>query len=164
MRRIILAAATIGAAVVAVTGAATAASHTKIEHFSLIDVSPGPPLFSVIATGAFTAGGTYDNLTHTLRFQDGAIKFAASHGTIKTTGTLTCLPGESPLHEPELTEASHGTYTIEGGTGAYKGIKGSGTTVGKVTLVDGSIHGKCASEKPAAAQIVTDGSGPVSLP
>ena len=160
MRKAITAAAAIGAAgALAITGASTAKTTTKTEHFSLVGITSKQSFlkaevdFSVIASGAFTAGGTYDDVTHTLRFPNGTLEFKTKEGPLKTTRTGCLL----------LNESSSDTYVIEHGTGAYKRIRGSGKAIGKVTSVYPMTNGKC-SQKPSQVQIIITGSGPVSLP
>jgi hypothetical protein len=136
-----------------------AKTRTKTEHFSLVGITSKRSFlktevdFSAIANGAFTAGGTYDDVTHILRFPNGTLDFRTKEGPIKTTGAGCGL----------LKESSSDTYVIEHGTGAYKGIKGSGKAIGKVTSVFPMTNGTC-SKKPSQVQIIITGSGPVSLP
>jgi hypothetical protein len=149
-----------GAAAIATASAAT--GTTKTERFRLIDTSPaaGPPVYSVIATGAFIAGGTATGGNGT-----GVLTLHLSSGTItlegkkqhrhltKTETATACMQSTS----------SSITYAIAQGTGAYKGISGSGHATDNDAFVEQVVHGAC-SNKFAAVQGVITASGPVSLP
>ncbi len=127
MRKLILAVATtVAASIAPILMIATGASATTPrESFSFADTSTGdgPPAYSVIATGAFVAGGTATQESKgvplTLRFPAGTITLhtAKRHKTLSKSQTATaCLQ----------TQTASGAYTITGGTGAYRGISGSG--------------------------------------
>lgn len=162
MRKVILA-VTVAAAttVVAISVVASAATTNKTEHLSLIDTSTTAQTFSVIATGAFTAGGTYEmsgSGPSTIRLAGGTIKLAG-HVIVppKTeTNRTTCL----------ITEHSSGTYTLAGGTGIYQGISGSGRYTQSARQVGPTNSGTCSftSGNPVASQQIITASGPVSLP
>ncbi len=162
MYKWILAAMT-GCAVAALAIANAAAAGQKSEHFSLIHSSTNPrPVFSAIATGAFTAGGTATETKKPrkeiiLRFPAGTITLTSSgrgHSRVKKHHTASaCL---------EARRAS-GKYSIAGGTGAYKGISGSGTVTHHETFVVAAKGGHCTSKFLAIQAIIT-ASGPVSLP
>jgi hypothetical protein len=58
-----------------------------------------------------------------------------------------------------------GRYTVLGGTGAYKGITGSGTATVSFLDVQPIVGGKCQQKAaPLATQGVIKASGPVTLP
>lgn len=159
MRKIITTTATLAAAAV-IASAATATTSAETEHLSLINIATHEShVYSAIATGGFTAGGTAivtKNATAIkLRFPTGTIKLAVKPAHNKTTMNHACL-----LHEAE-----RGTFTIVSGTGAYKGIRGSGTVTATATFVGAMVGGKCSNNTPATAiQIVDTGTGRVSLP
>lgn len=162
MRRMIFAgAAAAVAAALAIAVGATASPSTKTEHFSFIDTSndPNSHVYSAIATGDFTAGGTASLGSHghpgTLRLSNGTIKLIAKTGPLKTRGNAkTCLE----------TTVDSGTYTLASGTGAYKGITGSGKLSLDFHAVGPIVNGKCAIPATTAAQNIITLSGPVSLP
>jgi hypothetical protein len=148
-----------GAAAFAAASAATATTNT--EHFTLITTSTtaGPPVYSVIATGAFIDGGT---ATHGSK---GTLRLHLSNGTIT-------LDGKKQHHRVTKTETATAcmqtastsiTYTIAQGTGAYKGITGSGHATDKDAFIEQVVHGDCSPNFAAAQGIIT-ASGPVSLP
>jgi hypothetical protein len=159
MRKIVPALAVLIAA--PVPSAAVATAQARTEHFSFVDTSTTAPepVYSVIATGAFTDGGTAakegkDILV--LRLSVGTITFRTDNraaGTDKTVTATTCIQ----------TQAKHGSYRIVGGTGAYKGITGSGRSAIENTFVEALVHGAC-SNSFAAVQGVVIASGPVALP
>lgn len=162
MRTLMLAAAAAScAAAVAVVDAAGATPRT--ERFSLIHASAdGRPVFSAIATGAFTAAGTAAETKRPtrviiIRFPAGTITLTAAgmdHARQhKLQTTTTCLQ----------TRHVSGNYTIAGGTGAYARISGSGTVTHDETFVEAASGGQCARTFLAIQAIVV-ASGPVSLP
>jgi hypothetical protein len=163
MRKTTLAGAAVAAvaAALAITVAATASTKTQTEHFSFIDTSNNPKshVYSAIATGAFTAGGTADLAGHgrpsTLHFSDGTITFEAKLPPLKTKGNAKlCL---------EATTDS-GAYKILSGTGAYTGISGTGTYTLDFRAVGPIANGKCLIPTTVADQNIITGSGPVRLP
>jgi hypothetical protein len=158
MRKMIMAGAAVAVAL-AITGAAMASPGTKTEHFSFIQTqtSGNPNLFSAIATGAFTAGGTADlpSGKGTLRFSGGTITVAAKGHAESHANLKLCL---------DVTTES-GTYKLLSGTGVYKGISGSGKFTAKFTEVGPIVNGKCDTKaKGVAVQGIIAASGPVSLP
>jgi hypothetical protein len=162
MRKLILAVTTtIAVLAPALMLAAGAGATTGSESFSLIDTSTADkPFFSVIATGAFVAGGTATRPSKgvlKLRFPDGTItlNFGKKHkvGTMHQTATA-CI---------ETQTNTGGHFTIGGGTGAYKGITGSGRATGHSTFIEQVVHGRCANAFTAVQAIAT-ASGPISLP
>lgn len=164
MRKIILAGAVAAAAALAIAGGATASASTNTEHFSFIDTSnnPNSNTYSAIATGDFTAGGTatFGSGSHahaaTLRFSNGTIKLKVKAGPPKTRSNFkTCLQ----------TTVDSGTYTLASGTGAYRGITGSGKFNLHFRAVGTSVNGKCSTSTPTtvADQNIITLSGPVSL-
>lgn len=161
MRKINLAAAaTLAAVAVVITSAATATTSSKTERFSLINISTSEShVYSAIATGRFTAGGTAivtkGATAIKLRFPSGTIKLTVKPGHVTTITNPACL----------LKETSSGTYTVVSGTGAYKGISGSGKAKTTATLVGAIVAGKCSNSTPATAiQIIDSATGPLSLP
>ncbi len=164
MRKLILAVATtVAASIAPILMIATGASATTPrESFSFADTSTGdgPPAYSVIATGAFVAGGTATQESKgvplTLRFPAGTITLhtAKRHKTLSKSQTATaCLQ----------TQTASGAYTITGGTGAYRGISGSGRSTIHNTFVERVVNGDCSNAFTAVQSFVT-ASGPVSLP
>jgi hypothetical protein len=161
MRKLILAVTTTIALVAPVVILTTTANATTgTESFSFIDTATTQtPVFSVIATGAFVAGGTATRPSKgvlKLRFPDGTItlNFGKKHkvGTMHQTATA-CI---------ETQPNTGGHFTIGGGTGAYKGITGSGRATGHSTFIEQVVHGQCA-DAYTAVQAIATASGPISL-
>jgi hypothetical protein len=138
------------------TAASAAVSGT--EHFQFMTTSPTSSNASIIATGAFTAGGVDHpgRTTDTLVFPTGSFKVTHS----KPTGTQTLNPKTCLL-----TASQTGTYTISGGTGIYHGISGHGTYRAHLLAVAArNAQGKCSTTlAPAAWQQTIVASGPVHL-
>ena len=146
MRKIITSAAVAATAVALLggTGIAAASSHaavTKTESFQLMSTS-GTNKSSAIAYGAFTAAGVDTSGAHntdTLTFSNGTLKLVHK----KTGGSqhfdpTTCL----------LTVTQTATYTLGNGTGAYKGVTGSGkATVNILGIAARNSAGKCSMAK-----------------
>jgi hypothetical protein len=160
--RLLGAAATLVAAgAVAVSGVAAAAAHTNAsgtEQFQIMTTSATSSTASVIARGAFTAGGVDHEGSKnvaTFVFPGGSFKVSHSNGTgPQTFNPKTCL----------LTISQHGTYKLSGGTGAYAGISGSGKYQLSILAVAARSGGKCSRTKPPVAfQQIIKASGPVKL-
>ena len=155
---ILAAGALASAAAIAITGAASATTASKNERFTLVSTSTSPdPAYSVIATGAFADGGTAKKTKAglALRFPDGTITLDIKKGHKKIVPIVSanaCLQ----------TQTSAGTFTVAGGTGAYKGISGSGRTSNSATAVERLVHGACATNY-SAAQVIGTATGPVRL-
>jgi len=166
MRKLIPALAVAVAATV--TAATVATAGTGTEHYSFIDTSTAAvahPVFSVIATGAFTDSGTAIQESKATNKSKGVLVLHLSQGTI------TFHTGRKPAGGTKAetataciqTETKHGNWTIAGGTGAYKGITGTGRVALVATFVETVSKGTCASGFSAVQAIVT-ASGPVTLP
>jgi hypothetical protein len=157
MRRTIRVAVAVGAAMaIAIVGAATASAGTKIEHFSFMTTTATNG-YTAIATGAFTDGGAA-----LLQVPQGAIKL--QRGTIKLAIKVG-KPSESINLKACLGVSTQpGTYKVVGGTGAYKGIAGSGSFVAHYTEVGKIVNGKCSkTAKPVASEGIITASGPVTM-
>ncbi len=163
MRKLILSVTATAAAflVPALVIAAGATASTTTERFSFADAkaSLGPPVWSVIATGHFTAGGTATQKNKsvlTLHFSAGTItlKIGNNHKKLSKGQTATaCIQ----------TQTGSGTYTISAGTGTYRGISGSGRATLHNTFVEDAANGHCSNAVAAVQSLIT-ASGPVSLP
>jgi hypothetical protein len=166
MRKMIPAgAAAAVAATLAIAVGATASPSPRTEHFSLMNISNNPRsnVYSAIATGEFTAGGTITLGSHghpgTLRFPNGTIKVIAKLRPFKTQGNIkTCL----------VRTVGSGTYTLVSGTRAYNGITGSGKLRLVFRAVGPIVNGKCSIPTPTTTTVADQNiitlSGPVSLP
>ena len=165
MRKIITSAAIAATAVALLggTGIAAASSHataTKTENFQLMSTSGTSNKSSVIAYGAFTAAGVDTPGAHntdTLTFPNGALKLVHKiTGGKQHIDPATCL----------VTVTQTATYTLGSGTGAYKGVTGSGNAkLNILGIATRNSAGKCSMAKaPLAFHLVINGSGPVTMP
>jgi len=145
-----------GTAGLALTGAAFGSGASGTEHLIFMTTATSGDRFNVIATGVFTAGGTA-----TLPSGKGTLRFPT--GTIETTSKSSKPINTSNLKTCYGTLPQKGTYTIVDGTGAYKGISGSGKFTVSLREVIPIVNGKCHGLKPVAAQGIVTGSGPLTL-
>ena len=144
----------------ATTGVAFGSGSSSLEHFTFMSTAaPTGETFSAIATGAFTDGGTATLLTKSgkLKLRSGTIEVSTKQQgqPVLSANTKTCYE--------HLTEK--GTYKIVGGTGAYKGIKGSGKFTLRIREIGPFVNGKCdlKTAKRVAGQAVITAAGPVTL-
>jgi hypothetical protein len=139
--------------------ASQAAGSSGFEHFQLVTTSAANNApESIIASGAFTAGGVNHpgNTVDTAVFPNGTFKIAHSSGTgTPRFNPRTCL-GVIVLN---------GTYRLSGGTGAYAGISGHGIYRLNILIVSArNAAGKCSNKLPPTAyQQIIRAQGPVSL-
>lgn len=163
MRKILASAVTAAAAVTVIGGAglAAASTHTGVsgtEHLQLMTTSATSPTSSIIASGVFTAPGVdhSGNKVDTVAFPGGSLQIVHSNGTgSQHFDPTTCL----------MTVTRHGTYKLQGGTGKYAGISGSGTYQFTGLGIGARSGGKCVQDQPPVAwHQVINASGPVSLP
>lgn len=146
------------AAALALVGMTGASAHTtNSEQFSLMadSTTQAQPTFSVIATGAFTAGGTatVNHGTITMQLPDGTITLQATTDHVTTQTTPEC------YQEKDTT----GHYAVVSGTGAYEGITGTGATRTSVRAVETKIANTC-SDRFDAVQFVGTATGTITLP
>jgi hypothetical protein len=163
VRKLIMAVMTTVAVCVAPTlmiaAGATAAPRTERFSFADTSTSAGPPSWSVIATGDFTAGGkarAEGKGLLLLNFPSGTI-------TLRTTKHHRKVSKDQTATACIQTATSSGNYTIAGGTGAYHGISGSGRSTVDNTFVEQVVNGHCSNAFTAVQSLIT-ASGPVSLP
>jgi len=162
MRKILAAAWALSAAAV-ITGsslpaasAATGHASGKSESFRLVSgVISGAG--SVIATGAFTAGGRANLNTRNgvLHFPGGTITaFPHAQATVTQVNRHTCL----------MTIVQRGTYRLGRGTGKYAHLTGHGRYVAHILAVlNRTRKGRCSqSKRPQALQQVITAHGPVA--
>jgi hypothetical protein len=154
------------AGAVAVSGLAAASaspttrpSVTGTEHFQLMTTSATSNKATIIGHGSvFTAGGVdvQGNTTDTARFPNGTFKIHHSpgHGP-QTFNKRTCL----------LTINQRGTYTLDHGTGHFKGISGHGKYHVLILAIGArNANHKCSQRKPPRVfQQVIQAQGPVTL-
>ena len=137
-----------GAAVIAVAAAAsgtavaaaspTGPANSGTEHFYLMTTQPSAAKYEIIATGVFTAGGTdiSGSKSDTAKLAKGSFKVNHSgpfHIIKQQVNPKTCFA---------VFEAT-ASITLSGGTGAYKGISGSGSATITDTAIGPKSKGKC---------------------
>ena len=134
----------------AAASAALAAGTRATETFQMTDTATTGQTFAVIATGAFTDGGTFRSTgvgkASVLRLAGGSI-------TVKPTFT-SAPKTTNDKAACSVTEHARGTVTIVGGTGAFAGITGSGTFRQSAQQVGAAgLHGVSCSMngKPAGS-------------
>ncbi len=129
-----------GAGLAAASGSAAAASagRSGIEHFSLMTTVPSARRYTVIAHGVFTAGGVdiAGRTTDTIKFGRGSFKI--HHGgkvtVIRQSGNRrTCLGRFEGTAK----------FTIGGGTGAYRRIRGFGKALISELAIFPRTRGRC---------------------
>ena len=130
------AAAALGGTGIASASASPAASGT--EQFYLMTTSATATTMPVIASGVFTAAGVdhEGNTVDTVRLPRGTFEInhsGATSGTPKVN-PATCF----------ATFTGTGAITVGHGTGAYRGISGSGKAVISIVGILGRIHGACS--------------------
>jgi hypothetical protein len=133
------------------------------EDFQMMTTSGTTKTIPVIAWGLFTAAGTdHENhggtngTVHTFAFPGGTFQLRYHlPSAIESSGNPSCL----------VRGSGNGTYTLSGGTGKYKGIRGSGHYTLKFIEIQAKANGSCSlSRPPVAFQQVITASGPVKLP
>jgi hypothetical protein len=139
-----------GGAGLAVANASTvqrsAASGT--EHFSLMTTEPTTAKYVVIASGLFTAGGVDISGTNV-----DLVKLPG--GTFKIDHNFPVKILKEQLNRQTCLAEFAGTskFTVEKGTGAYKGLTGSGKAVIEATFIARRTRGAC---NPNATPLVSE--------
>jgi hypothetical protein len=164
-RLLAAAGAVVAAAAIALSGVMAAsaapgglrAAVSGTENFQAMTTS-ATAAPKVIASGVFTQAGVDHEGSHntgTFVFPNGTITVKHSPGTgTQSLNPKTCL----------LQVNLHGTYQLLGGTGAYKGISGSGKYKLSILAIGAKSGGKCSRTKPPVAfQQLIQASGPVTL-
>jgi hypothetical protein len=155
MRRTLIAATTLVSAAALMSGAGLALANTRAaspdifrtEHFRIISTSAPTAKQSVIATGAFTAGGSeIIGQTH-----DKAYLY---RGTFRITRHITHKSAPVPPKNCIVTETERGTYTLSDGTGRYKGLRGSGSFSLHITTILASPGNAQCGRMVAFQQII----------
>jgi len=145
-----------GASPVAVRGPAVV---TGTEHFQMTTTSGTASASPLIAYGVFTTPGVdheSGGATATFVFPGGTVNVRHSNGTgPQSFNPKTCL----------IQVTLHGTYTLTGGTGKYKGISGHGTYTADLLGIAPKSKGVCSQTLPPVAwQQQIKASGSVRLP
>lgn len=145
MRKTIVALAATAGAVFLVAGAGLAAASASpsgtsgTEHFYLMTTEPSSAKYEIIASGVFTASGTdiAGSTADTAHVTGGTFKVDHPNSGFKiikeSVNPKTCLA---------MFEA-RATIKLTGGTGAYKGISGSGSALITELEITAKTKGKC---------------------
>jgi hypothetical protein len=111
------------------------------EHFRIISVTASSRHQSVLATGAFTAGGyQVPGKVAGLRAVD---KMVFPNGTFLVTRRITKQVLPLPTSSCQISETIRGTLSISGGTGSYRGMSGGGAFLLQISGVIRKSGGKC---------------------
>ncbi len=151
MRRALTAAITLASAAALVGGATVAAQASPsaarqpgasgAEHFRIISVAASSRRQSVLATGAFTAGGyQIPGQVVALRATD---KMVFPNGTFLVTRRITRQVLPLPTSSCQIAETIRGTLSIGSGTGSYRGISGTGAFLLQISGVIRKSRGQC---------------------
>jgi hypothetical protein len=125
------------------------------EHFRIISVAATAARQSVLATGAFTAGGyQVPGKVVGLRATD---KMVFPNGTFLVTRRITKQSLPLPTSSCQISETIHGTFAIGSGTGSYRGMTGGGAFLLKISGVIRKSHGTCGGPMTAFQSINYEG-------
>jgi hypothetical protein len=158
-------ASTVAAAGVVAGGLATASANSATpaasgtEHFYLMTTSATSSTEPVIAAGVFTASGTDHEGSKIDKVVVKGGTFKINHSG-KTSG--------APKLNPKtcfFTFNGSTKFKVQSGTGAYKGLTGSGTAVISIVGILGRTSGGACSDnvKPVAWQETIRGTAHVKL-
>ena len=136
----------------------TPAARSGIEHLYLMTTSATSNRYSLITTGVFTAGGvdiSTSPTTDTALLPGGTFKIHHPGNTgAPKVNPATCL----------FTLTTTDKITLNGGTGKYKGITGSGKAVVSIIAIAARSHGHCSENaNPVAWQQTIDATAKVHL-
>lgn len=131
--------------------------QARAEHLRFMSTRATSRRISVIATGAFTVGGTDrpGRVTDVLRFPAGTLRFRHVTRTFSASfNEQTCL----------LTETQTGRFTLAHGTGRYANVHGSGQfTLSIVGVTTKDRAGQCTHvQAPATFQQLATANGTVT--
>ena len=125
------------------------------EHFRIISVAASSRRQSVLATGAFTAGGyQVPGRVSGLRAVD---KMVFPNGTFLVTRRITKQVLPVPTSSCQISETIRGTLSISGGTGSYRGISGGGAFLLQISGVIRKSGGKCGGSMTVYQSINYEG-------
>lgn len=150
MRRALTAAITLASAAALVGGATVAQASPSAarqpgasgaEHFRIISVAASSRRQSVLATGAFTAGG--DQIPGQVVALRATDKMVFPNGTFLVTRRITRQVLPLPTSSCQIAETIRGTVSIGSGTGSYRGISGTGAFLLRISGVIRKSRGQC---------------------
>jgi hypothetical protein len=130
-------------------------SSGREEHFRIISTSAASRRQSVLATGAFTAGGyQVPGRVVSLRSTD---KMVFPGGTFQVARHITSQWLPLPTSACLVRETLRGTYSLSHGTGSYVHISGTGAFVLRIRGVIRKTKGKCGGSMTVIQQITYAG-------
>ena len=144
-----VAAALCGAGLASASTGAAAPNATGTEHFYLMTTQPSASKYSIIATGVFTTGGVdiSGSKTDTVKAKGGTFKIhhgGKFHVIKEELNPKTCLA----QFEARV------SFTLGGGTGAFKKLSGSGKAlISEVAIFSRNSKGAC---NPNANPVVNE--------
>jgi hypothetical protein len=147
----------LGASASSAQGRPVGAGQAKAEQLRFMSTKATSRRISVIATGAFTGGGTArpGRVTDVLSFPGGTLRYRHVTRTFSASfDPQTCL----------LTESLTGKFTLGHGTGRYVGVHGSGKfALNIVAVTEKNRAGQCTHvQAPATFQQLTTANGTIS--
>jgi hypothetical protein len=164
MRRTLVAAITLLTTAALVGGAAAAdasaarPARAPQEHFRIISTITGSRHQSVLATGAFTAGGYL--VPGRLVALSSTDRVVFPNGSFRMFQHITHQWLPVPTASCLVRETLRGSYVLGHGTGAYRRISGSGGFVLRIFGVIRRAHRKCGGPMTVFQQIIY-ASGPI---
>lgn len=158
--RIHRAAAALAVASLLVVATATAASAAKAlpQHITLFSASVRGKNAPIVVQAAGPISGLGTETQTEKNTADGQINYATLHFA---TGTVRFIAPEKFAWKPDFrscsaTAAGGGTFTITGGTGAYRGVSGKGTFTSNGVMIGArDSHGKCLPKAQPTINYVT---------
>jgi hypothetical protein len=134
---------------------ATAPAFAGSEHLRIISVASSSRHLSVLATGAFTAGGyEVPGQVTALRATD---KMVFPTGTFLVTRRITRQVLPLPTSACQVSETIHGTFSVGSGSGSYRGISGGGGFLLEISGVLRKSHGTCGGTMTGYQAITYEG-------
>jgi len=124
-----------------VAAAAVTPAAARHEEFRIISTATSSRRQSVLATGGFVAGGyVVPGKVVSLRSTD---KLVFRSGGFQMARHITRQWLPLPTRHCLVRETIHGTFSLSHGTGAFRGISGSGGFVMKIRGALRRTHGQC---------------------
>jgi hypothetical protein len=152
---VVLAAASLLAAAAA-SGASTAKALP--QHITLFSASVRGKDAPIVVQAVGPISGLGTETQTEKNTANGQINYATLHFA---TGTVRFIAPEKFAGKPDFrgcpaTSAGDGTFTITGGTGAYRGVSGKGTFTSNGVMIGArDAHGKCLAKAQPTINYVT---------
>ena len=134
---------------------AAAPAFAGSEHLRIISVAASSRHLSVLATGAFTAGGyEVPGQVTALRATD---KMVFPTGTFLVSRRITRQVLPLPTSACQVSETIRGTFSVGSGTGSYRGISGGGGFLLEISGVLRKSNGTCGGTMTAYQALTYEG-------